>query len=56
MASQSNIGGLSSEDAARRLGQAGPNEVAAQEERPVRRVLRHFWSPVPCMLEATVVL
>ncbi|MGN6581566.1 MAG: HAD-IC family P-type ATPase [Bordetella sp.] len=56
MASQCDIGGLSSEEAARRLGQVGPNEVAEQEAQPVRRVLRHFWSPVPCMLEATVVL
>jgi H+-transporting ATPase len=30
--------------------------VAEEEVRPVWRVLKHFWSPVPWMLEATVVL
>lgn len=48
--------GLSSEEAARRLAGIGPNEVASQAEHPVRRVLRHFWSPVPWMLEVTIVL
>ncbi|WP_438396218.1 HAD-IC family P-type ATPase [Caballeronia sp. DA-9] len=48
--------GLSSAEAARQLAEAGPNEVAADRERPVLRILRHFWSPVPWMLEATIVL
>lgn len=48
--------GLSNEQAAGRLAETGPNEVAAASERPWRRVLHHFWSPVPCMLEATIVL
>ncbi|QKC95220.1 HAD family hydrolase [Mesorhizobium sp. NZP2298] len=48
--------GLSKEVAARLLAEAGPNEVASTEEHPVRRALRHFWSPVPWMLEITIVL
>ncbi|HMN71841.1 MAG TPA: HAD-IC family P-type ATPase [Rhodoblastus sp.] len=48
--------GLSSEEAARRLAQFGPNETASAEEHPARRALRHFWSPVPWMLETTIAL
>jgi H+-transporting ATPase len=48
--------GLSSAEAARRLAESGSNEVAADEEHSARRLLRHFWSPVPWMLEATIVL
>ena len=48
--------GLSSADAARRIAEFGPNEVAEEKEHPIRRVLRHFWSPVPWMLEATILL
>jgi H+-transporting ATPase len=48
--------GLSSAEAARRLAEFGPNEVAEKAERPIKRVLRHFWSPVPWMLEVTIAL
>ena len=48
--------GLSGTEAARRLGEFGPNAVAEEAEHPLRRILRHFWSPVPWMLEATIVL
>ena len=48
--------GLSQAEAARRLAQTGPNEVAGREERPALRVLKHFWSPVPWMLEITIIL
>lgn len=48
--------GLSQAEAARRLSQTGPNEVASEDEHPLRRALRHFWSPVPWMLEITIVL
>jgi H+-transporting ATPase len=48
--------GLSSAEAARRLAEFGPNAVAEQHVHPAVRVLRHFWSPVPWMLEATVAL
>jgi H+-transporting ATPase len=48
--------GLTSAEAARRLAESGPNEVASADERPLRRMLLHFWSPVPWMLEATIIL
>ena len=48
--------GLSSEDAARRLAQSGPNAMADEREHAVKRLARHFWAPVPWMLEATIVL
>ncbi len=48
--------GLSSAEAARRCIAFGPNAVAEETIHPIRRVLRHFWSPVPWMLEATIVL
>lgn len=48
--------GLSSEEAARRRAQSGPNTVEDAESSPLRRVLRHFWSPVPWMLEAAILV
>ncbi len=49
-------GGLSSAEARRRLRQFGPNAVVEKRVSPLERVLRHFWAPVPWMLEATIVL
>ncbi|WP_454916864.1 HAD-IC family P-type ATPase [Xanthobacter sediminis] len=48
--------GLSSAEAARRLSDVGPNETTEPREHPLYRVLRHFWAPVPWMLEATIAL
>ncbi|ULK99687.1 cation-transporting P-type ATPase [Bradyrhizobium sp. I71] len=48
--------GLSQEEAERRLVETGPNELASDGGHPVRRALRHFWLPVPWMLEITIVL
>lgn len=48
--------GLSSEEAARRLAQFGPNAVVAEAPRTWRLFLLKFWAPVPWMLEATLVL
>ncbi|MEJ1977128.1 MAG: HAD-IC family P-type ATPase [Acetobacteraceae bacterium] len=48
--------GLSSAEAARRQTEFGPNAVAEEQIHPLKRVLLHFWSPVPWMLEATIVL
>jgi len=50
------IVGLTSEEAARRLAENGPNEVAEEGESHLRQVVRHFWAPVPWMLEATIIL
>jgi H+-transporting ATPase len=48
--------GLSSEEAARRLAETGPNEVPAARESRAARLAGKFWAPVPWMLEATAIL
>jgi H+-transporting ATPase len=40
----------------RRLAQFGPNAVAEEQIHSLKRVLYHFWAPVPWMLEATIAL
>lgn len=50
------IRGLSSAEAAKRLAADGPNEVREVHESAAKRILQHFWAPVPWMLEATVIL
>jgi H+-transporting ATPase len=41
-------------EAARRLLEFGPNEVVEEQAHPVAQVARHFWAPVPWMLEAAI--
>ena len=48
--------GLSAAEAGRRMLQYGPNTVAEEHVHPLQRIARHFWTPVPWMLEATVAL
>ena len=48
--------GLSSEQAAAQTAKFGANAVADEYVPPLQRLLRHFWAPVPWMLEATIVL
>ena len=48
--------GLTAADAAARLAKYGPNAVPEAKAQPWRRLLARFWSPVPWLLEATVVL
>src|ERR1035441_5901954 len=50
------VQGLSSEQAATRLAQIGPNAVVEPHVSPVARIARRFWEPVPWMLEAAIVL
>ncbi len=50
------LNGLSSAEAARRQAEFGPNAVVEDHVYPLQRVARHFWAPVPWMLEATIVL
>ena len=52
----SNSEGLSSFEAARRLVEFGANAVAEEHVHPLKRIARHFWAPVPWMLEATIAL
>ena len=48
--------GLSTEEAAERLVQFGPNSVPDTAIHPLRSALGKFWAPVPWMLEAAIVL
>lgn len=48
--------GLSSAEAALQRSRFGPNAVADEVVHPLRRIARHFWAPVPWMLEITIVL
>jgi H+-transporting ATPase len=54
--SEDALHGLSAAEAARRLAQYGPNEVAEEKPHPLLALLRKFWSPVPWMLEVTIIL
>jgi len=49
-------GGLTTPEAARRLKQFGPNEVAEKRENKWLAFAREFWAPVPWMLEAAFAL
>jgi H+-transporting ATPase len=52
----SELEALSSAEVAKLLAEFGPNTVAEQHVHPLKRIARHFWAPVPWMLEATIVL
>jgi H+-transporting ATPase len=47
-------GGLSSDEARRRLDRYGPNEVPDEPPRTLRRIGAQLWGPVPWMLEAAL--
>jgi H+-transporting ATPase len=48
--------GLTSDEARRRVEKFGPNAMPDTSVHPLRMALEKFWSPVPWMLEAAVVL
>jgi len=48
--------GLGAAEAERRRAEFGPNAVDEEKPHPLAQVARHFWSPVPWMLEASIVL
>ena len=48
--------GLTSEEAATRLKKFGPNAMPDTTAHPLRSALSKFWTPVPWMLEAAIVL
>ena len=52
----SDLAGLSAAEAVRRRAEFGPNAVVEEAVHPLESVARHFWAPVPWMLEATIVL
>lgn len=48
--------GLTSEQAAERLRQFGPNSIPETKRNPLLALLRKFWAPVPWMLEITIII
>ena len=48
--------GLTGPEAAKRLKQYGPNEIAEKAENPFLKFLTYFWGPIPWMIEGAVVL
>jgi H+-transporting ATPase len=48
--------GLTQVEAAKRLVQYGPNEIAEKPDNPLLKFLTYFWGPIPWMIEAAVVL
>ena len=48
--------GLTSDEARRRLEKTGPNSMPDTAANPLRRALTKFWSPIPWMLEAAIIL
>lgn len=49
-------GGLSSEEAQRRIGLYGYNELAEEKESWLAKIAGCFWGPMPWMIEAAAVL
>nr|WP_294502938.1 plasma-membrane proton-efflux P-type ATPase [uncultured Rhodopila sp.] len=48
--------GLSQAEAAKRLEQFGPNEIAEEKANVFLKILSYFWGPIPWMIEVAVVL
>ena len=53
---EGSTGGLTSDEARRRLATSGPNAMPDTTAHPLRRALSKFWAPVPWMLEAAILL
>ncbi len=48
--------GLTSEEARRRSGRFGPNDMPDTAPHPARMAIEKLWAPVPWMLEAAIVM
>ncbi|MEE9588833.1 MAG: HAD-IC family P-type ATPase, partial [Hyphomicrobiaceae bacterium] len=48
--------GLSSDEAAKRLAQYGPNAIEEKKTTLLERLIRYFWGPIPWMIEAAAIL
>jgi H+-transporting ATPase len=48
--------GLSSETAAQRLAQYGPNALVEERVSPLMRFVLYFWGPIPWMIEVAAIL
>src|SRR5271169_2858691 len=55
-AKDTQLRGLTGDEARIRLAKFGPNAMPDTALRPLRRAIEKFWAPVPWMLEAAVVL
>ena len=53
---ESSPDGLSTAEAAKRLDQYGPNEIAEHKTNPLLKFLSYFWGPIPWMIEVAVIL
>ena len=49
-------GGLTAGEAARRLGEAGPNAIVEKHRGMLAEVASFFWGPIPWMIEIALVL
>lgn len=56
MESNQTLDGLTSADAAARLKQYGPNAIPETKPHPVLNFLKHFWGPIPWLLEVIILL
>ena len=52
----SSPGGLTEDEAQKRLAQYGPNEIAEKKTNALLKFLSYFWGPIPWMIEVAVVL
>ncbi|HYW94206.1 MAG TPA: plasma-membrane proton-efflux P-type ATPase [Bacteroidales bacterium] len=48
--------GLTQDEAEKRAGTFGYNEIEEKSISPVRKFLEYFWGPIPWMIEAAVIL
>ncbi len=51
-----NTGGLSAQEAARKLAETGPNALPEEKTALWLRFLKFFWGPIPWMIEVAAVL
>ena len=52
----SDINGLSSLEAEKRLHQYGLNEVTEKKVNPLIKFIRYFWGPIPWLIEVAIIL
>ena len=52
----SNIDGLSSDDAHKRLQKYGPNELTERKVNPIIKFIKYFWGPMPWLIEIAIIL